>query len=639
MDAELVKTLLESIKMAISTNRRQDDISLPSFDPEKMHNGADSWCKNIEDLGAEFNWTSLQMVAKAGKALRGTAFSWFESWEPEHRDWETFRQDLVALFPTKKNLTEKLTKAVLYNSESAETYAEYAREKILLLKKTKVSFTEEQLVELVCGGVRDVNVRMASFNSSVNTTNELITLFSSYSKNPKKRPFEKNATVDDSSTAKKPRTDFATKQCFSCGQKGHIQFQCPKNSNNNKNSSDSKASPKSKDILNTSIKNLKCGYCKKEGHSVEKCWTKQRVDREKQNIKPVNCLTQSGLKLTKIYINDITVDALIDTGANCSIIKESIAFRLGCHVSPWTVRLDGIGSGHVNTFGKITVPVRFNDVCIELDLNVVSNDFVYDCIIGQDVVKYADIAIITDTSGTKLVRKNIVNLNRATNFSNVSLTNLFREWNVDHHMISTGTPRSNGQIERYVATIINMLSTICNNEAEWPNSLYKVQQTLNTTIQKASGFSPLRLLIGRDSNIPSVQARLADIEEPGPSNVNQIIDIRADRVLAYKKMKSAADKYKSRFDTTRRDNISYEIGDIVYVSQDHRRHSKLSPKYKGPYEIIEILQNDRYRLRGQGRLHNIVIAKEKLRKWQGEWSEENQTAEQALTDNDSSDEE
>lgn len=1321
MDAELVKTLLESIKMAISTNRRQDDMALPAFDPEKMHNGAESWCKNIEDLGAELNWSSLQMVAKAGKALRGSAFSWFESWEPEHRDWETFRQDLVALFPTKKNLTEKLTKAVLYNSESAETYAEYAREKILLLKKTKVSFTEEQLVELVCGGVRDVNVRMASFNSSVNTTNELITLFSSYSKNPRKRPFDKNATVDDSgtSTAKKPRTDFATKHCFTCGQKGHIQFQCPKNSNNNKNGSDSEARPKSKVIPTTSNKNLKCEYCKKEGHSIEKCWTKQRVDREKQNNKPVNCMTQSGLKLTKVYINDIAVDALIDTGANCSIIKESIAFRLGCHVSPWAVRLDGIGSGHVNTFGKITVPVHFNDVCIELDLNVVSNDFVYDCIIGQDVVKYADIAIITDTSGTKLVRKNIVNLSknnlennqnllsesvqnldkklqdkiitifdkyprilptedyignvntgkleiklktdkninyrpyrlaplerekvknivsdllrtgiirdsdssyaspvllvkkrdggdrmcvdyralnsiiekeryplpliqdeidqlgkakyfisidmkngfhqipvsensikytafvtpdghyeyikmpfgicngpsvfqraiskavkdlkfvrvyiddlllpcetieqgleyldlclaalvkagftinlkkcrffvtsieylgwiisaegvrpsetkvkalvnspipktvkqvrqfmglasyfrkfipefasktacitkltkngqnwewgdeqnaarqyiidkltsepilsifdpslptelhtdassigyggmlvqkhgtnnrvvayfsrrttepeskytsyeletlavynslkvfrvyllgisfkivtdcnaikstmykkdlsprvarwwtymqdfnfevvykkgiyvghvdylsrnpatstasklkfseaplninlltehsswlevaqhkdpetlslidrvqngdigndqyvfknnllyykcpidnklkayvpkgsrlgilrlyhdenchvgqektlqkiresfwfpginrfvrkyishclvcvkgkfhsgphqgllhpidktpipfhtvhldctgpftqssegykhiiiiidaftkycilkplktmsgeemsivirdaltmfgipskvitdRATNFSNVTLTDLFREWNVDHHMISTGTPRSNGQVERYVATIINMLTTICNNETEWPNSLYKVQQTLNTTIQKTTGFSPLRLLTGRDSNIPSVQARLADIEEPGPSNVNQIIDVRADRVLAYNKMKSAADKYKSRFDTKRRDNINYAIGDIVYVCQDHRRHSKLSPKFKGPYEIIEILQNDRYRLRGQGRLHNIVIAKEKLRKWQGEWSEENQTAEQGM---------
>lgn len=222
-----MKNLLESIKAAITSNRRQDDVALPLFRPEKMHNGAESWCKSIEDLGGEFNWSSLQMVAKAGKALRGSASTWFETWEPEHRDWETFRQDLIDLFPSKKNLTEKLTKAILYNSESAETYAEYAREKILLLKKTRVAFTEEQLVELVCGGIRDINVRMASFNNSVSTTNELITLFSSYVKNPRKRFLDKNETVIEPSTsvAKKPRFNqtsdsSTTKQCYSCGQKG-----------------------------------------------------------------------------------------------------------------------------------------------------------------------------------------------------------------------------------------------------------------------------------------------------------------------------------------------------------------------------------------------------------------------------------
>ncbi|CAB3252905.1 unnamed protein product [Arctia plantaginis] len=129
MDGELVKNLLESIQKTLSANRRHDDVVLPVFHPEKMHNGAESWCKNIEDLGGEFEWSSLQMVAKAGKALRGSAFTWFETWEPEHRD-----RDLVDLFPSMKNLTETLTKAVLYNSESAETYAEYARDKILLFK-------------------------------------------------------------------------------------------------------------------------------------------------------------------------------------------------------------------------------------------------------------------------------------------------------------------------------------------------------------------------------------------------------------------------------------------------------------------------------------------------------------------------
>ncbi|CAB3251765.1 unnamed protein product [Arctia plantaginis] len=91
-------------------------------------------------------------------------------------------------------------------------------------------------------------------------------------------------------------------------------------------------------------------------------------------------------------------------------MKESIAFRLGCHIAPWSIKLNGIGFGRLNTYGKITVPVRFDDVCIELELHVVTDDnFAYDCLIGQDAVNYADIAIVTDISGTKIIRKNVVN--------------------------------------------------------------------------------------------------------------------------------------------------------------------------------------------------------------------------------------
>lgn len=259
---------------------------------------------------------------------------------------------------------------------------------------------------------------MASFNNSVSSTNELITLFSSYIKNPRKRFFDKNETVDDqnssrsASVAKRSRfthtsDSFTHKDCFSCGQRGHVQSQCPKKLLPGRNSSGNEATPRPKEPSFVSNKNW-CTFCKKEGHTIERCWSKQRNDREKQITKPINCMTQSDLHLTKVLINNIPVNALIDTGANCSIIKESIAFRLGCHVSPCSVRLDGIGSGHLNTFGKITVLVRFDDVCIELDLHVIDDDkFAYDCIIGQDVVKYADIAIITDVSGTKLIRKKL----------------------------------------------------------------------------------------------------------------------------------------------------------------------------------------------------------------------------------------
>lgn len=239
MDTTALEGLLKVICDAVATNRRQDDVVLPIFDPATSDGGAETWCENIAALGKEFGWSSIAIVAKAGKALKGSALVWFETWEPQSgRSWENFRTEIIDLYPAKKNLSEKLYKAVSYSSDFADSYCEYAREKIRLLKNTKVAFTEAQLIELVCGSIRDVNVRMASFNSSTKTTSELVSLFTSYVK-VKKRPFKHNldASQGGPSTSKRFKGDFklsdnsSERNCFLCGKSGHVKAQCFKRRN------------------------------------------------------------------------------------------------------------------------------------------------------------------------------------------------------------------------------------------------------------------------------------------------------------------------------------------------------------------------------------------------------------------------
>ena len=1228
------------------------------------------------------------------------------------------------LYPEKRNLSEKLTKAVLLTSEASDSYCEYAREKLRLLNNTKISFTQQQLVELVCGGIHDINVRMASHNSCVKTTAELISLFTTYVKHSRKRPLDSNSKITDNndtqSSSKQAKTeDPQERRCFLCKKLGHVKTQCFKNRNVRENNRyDSKS-----DTPQSYTNIVQCSYCKKFGHNDSVCFFKQRAGKNlptNSNENNVNCFTKVRLQLTKIVIKDKTIDALIDTGASCSVIKDSIARQLGCNSDPCSLTLEGIGNGKLHIFGKVTVPVKFDDVCLEIEFHVARDkDFFYDCLIGRNAIQYPDIAVVIDFSGCRLTRthlpepigvinqvsdsvnnefkqlresishldsflqtkiiqifekfpsvlpspdnigtvktgemclrlkkdeiihyrpyrlapverekvqemiddllqkhiiresdssfaspvllvkkkdgsdrmcvdfralnkiiekeryplpliedqidklgnskffisidmkngfhqipvaqdsikytafvtpdghyefmkmpfgicngpsvfqraiskavqhlkfllvymddllipfktqdeglryleqtlealssagftvnikkctffvkdieylgrhiseegvrpsdgkvsaltnspipsnvrevrqflglasyfrrfipefasrtacitklvknsqkwewgrdqdearnyvikhlvskplltifdpnlttelhtdassvgygailmqkindqnrvvayfskrtspaesrycsydletlaiynalkhfrvyllgihftiitdcnaikptmnkrdlsprvarwwtfmqdfqfeilykkgkfvghvdylsrnpiehvkavssvvylindanalpswleiaqrndnetqtliskvqsgdidsnqyviiNNLLHYNsdsdgspklyvprgyrlsmlrlfhddnchvgydktlnkikenfwfpgiaaftkkyishclictsrkshsgpkqgllypiqksipfhtlhldctgpfrqstegfkhvliiidgftkfcilkplktlngqellfaisetitlfgsptlvitdRGTNFTSNQVQSLFREMHIEHHMIATGTPRSNGQVERYVATVVNMLTTTVTDSSEWPNVLWKVQQSLNTTIQKSTGFSPIRLLIGREGNMPSVQARLADVVD---DSIQPIINVQTDREVARQRLRNVADKFKDRFDTTRRTNRTYNVGDIVYVSQEHRRHDKLCPKFKGPYEVIEILQNDRFSLRGQNNLRNITVAKEKLRMWPGEWIEQNASFEESVS--------
>lgn len=229
------------------------------------------------------------------------------------------------------------------------------------------------------------------------------------------------------------------------------------------------------------------------------------------------------------------------------------------------------------------------------------------------------IPLIRDTI-TIFGSPSVVITDRGTNFSSNQVRALFEELHIQHHMIATGTPRSNGQVERYVFTVTNMLNTMCNETSDWPNVIWKVQQSINTTVQKSTGFSPLRLLIGVEANIPCIQSRLDDVLD-NPRDLE--INVNTDRELARQRLLQIAENFKKRFDATRRNNLTLRIGDLVFVSQDHRRNDKLYPRFKGPYEIISLLPNDRFALRGTGNLRNIVIAKEKLRYWPGEMIDEN----------------
>lgn len=56
--------------------------------------------------------------------------------------------------------------------------------------------------------------------------------------------------------------------------------------------------------------------------------------------------------------------------------------------------------------GKITVPVRFDDINIELDLFVVNDQKInFNILIGRNAVEYPDIEIITDCEGSRIRRK------------------------------------------------------------------------------------------------------------------------------------------------------------------------------------------------------------------------------------------
>jgi hypothetical protein len=206
---------------------------------------------------------------------------------------------------------------------------------------------------------------------------------------------------------------------------------------------------------------------------------------------------------------------------------------------------------------------------------------------------------------------------RGTNFTDKKVRDLLNGLKIEHHLIATAAPRANGQVERYVATVITLLAVEIQKVSEWTSVVPKVQLTLNSTVQKTTGFTPLHLLIGADTNVPQVQSLVDSV----PQNVIKI-DLRQDRDLAYERLRVNARTQKERFDKARRDNKTFAVGTFVFLQQQNPRMGKLDPKFKGPFEITALLPDDRFEIKCRSTGCRQVAPKDRLRRWPGEFSDD-----------------
>ncbi|KAK2579780.1 hypothetical protein KPH14_012173, partial [Odynerus spinipes] len=177
------------------------------------------------------------------------------------------------------------------------------------------------------------------------TRASLITGISQFVKPPKCKELIGRETASHLSTERR---------CYQCNELGHKQVDCPKR---RKVVPDQKA--------------LTCNYCKKRGH-LEADWN---------------------------------VDSLMDSGSDCSLLKEQVARRAGCKIEPYATYPRVIGQAFVRTICRTTALLQTGDVSLELDFYVMENDDMhYDVIVGKNAVALKDIRMVTDCDSTRLER-------------------------------------------------------------------------------------------------------------------------------------------------------------------------------------------------------------------------------------------
>jgi hypothetical protein len=149
-------------------------------------------------------------------------------------------------------------------------------------------------------------------------------------------------------------------------------------------------------------------------------------------------------------------------------------------------------------------------------------------------------------------------------------------------------PQSDGIVERYNKTLLQMLRSLENDQkADWKSHVQSLTYAYNCSRHESTGFTPFYLMFGRKPRIP-VDVFLGREE----GYCDTVTDIRTRLETAYKAVENAAGKSRARqarnYDQKVRGH-ALKVGDAVLLKNiGLKGKHKLADKWQSvPYTIIE----------------------------------------------------
>ncbi|KAI5316201.1 hypothetical protein L3X38_045377 [Prunus dulcis] len=173
-------------------------------------------------------------------------------------------------------------------------------------------------------------------------------------------------------------------------------------------------------------------------------------------------------------------------------------------------------------------------------------------------------------------------------------------------------PQTDGQSERTIQTLEDMFRACALQfRDDWDEKLPLMEFAYNNSYQASIRMSPFDALYGKQCRTPFYW------DEVGENRLEVADDVERTKEqvkIIRERLKIAQDRQKSYADNRRKD-LQFEVGDWVFLKLSpwkgvvrFGKRGKLSPRYIGPYEVVERVGPVAYRLAlppDLSRLHDV----------------------------------
>ncbi|KAI0493363.1 hypothetical protein KFK09_023479 [Dendrobium nobile] len=189
------------------------------------------------------------------------------------------------------------------------------------------------------------------------------------------------------------------------------------------------------------------------------------------------------------------------------------------------------------------------------------------------------------------------------------------------HFSTAFHPQTDGQSERTIQVLEDLLRLcVLDFSGSWEDHIPLIEFAYNNSFQSSIGMAPYEALYGRKCRTPLTPTSFGDRQALGAT----FADETAQKIILIRERLKAAQDRQQKYYNQKHRFVEFQVGDFVYVKVSPMKGvsrfgqvSKLSPRYVGPFEVLERIGKAAYKLLlsdSMPDVHNVFHVST-LRKW------------------------
>lgn len=335
---------------ALQAPKTENQVQLPEFDPDKTDTDAKSWCATADLCFSENPLNGGQLIVVISKALKGAASTWLSQIVYRGITWDEFKVLFTARFVTTETLAGTFINLNGSKPNEKEALSAYAsRLMATLTNRWKDADKEQIAVAAVLAHISQFDTRLQrlAFTTDISSRNKLQKELLAFS-------FLKRKTHTPGELSSEPdvnRAKITSLKCFNCGKTGHKRSECRSKTLDMRARPTTSTAPRQA-LQPAAARPFVCYKCGKPGHIASRCSSGGSqadvgggggVARSERRVDvcvvqpPTGALQHKGVQY---YFS-------FDSGAECSLVKESLAAKVSGRRVNNVVAMAGIGQTRV----------------------------------------------------------------------------------------------------------------------------------------------------------------------------------------------------------------------------------------------------------------------------------------------------